>query len=102
MNEELAIAIEELRQHPHDRIWFIPVKLNDCEIPDRDVGGGETLRDLHYVNLYEDWDDGIERIRRVIQSESEITCNGHAASKRIDKNVYTEFTKRFGISKQCG
>ena len=102
MNEELAIAIEELRQHPHDRIWFIPVKLNDCEIPDRDVGGGETLRDLHYVNLYEDWDDGIERIRRVIQSESEITCNGHAASKRIDKNVYTEFTKGLEFQNSVG
>ena len=48
MNEELAIAIEELRQRPIDQAWFIPVKLNECEIPDRDIGGGETLRDLQY------------------------------------------------------
>ena len=34
MNEELTIAIEELRQRPIDSAWFIPVKLNQCEIPD--------------------------------------------------------------------
>ena len=68
MNEELTIAIEELRKHPHDRIWFIPVKLNECEIPHRDIGGGETLQDLQYVKLYEDWDGGIQRILKAIQS----------------------------------
>ena len=46
MNEELTFAIEELRQKPIDQAWFIPVKLNKCEIPDRDIGGGDTLRDL--------------------------------------------------------
>ena len=46
MNEELTIAIEELRQRPIDQAWFIPVKLNEREIPDLDIGGGETLRDL--------------------------------------------------------
>ena len=55
MNEELTLAINELRQRPADRIWFIPVKLNNCEIPDRDIGGGETLQVFQYVNLYEDW-----------------------------------------------
>ena len=44
MNEELIIAIEELRQRSTDRAWFIPVKLNDCDIPDRDIGGGETYK----------------------------------------------------------
>ena len=66
MNEELTIAIEELRQRPHDRIWFIPVKLNECEIPDRVIGGGEILEDLQCVYLYEDWDDRIRRILGVI------------------------------------
>ena len=37
MNEELTIAIEELRQRPTDRVWFIPIRLDDCEIPDRDI-----------------------------------------------------------------
>ena len=49
MNEELVLAIEELRLRPTDMAWFIPVKLNRCEIPDRDIGAGATLQDLQYV-----------------------------------------------------
>ena len=57
MNEELTLAIDVLRQRPTDQIWFIPVKLNECRIPDRDIGGGETLQVFQDVNLYEHWDD---------------------------------------------
>ena len=67
MNEELTIAIEVLRQFHAECIWFIPVKLNECEIPDLDIGRGETLQDLQSVALYEDWNRGIQRILDVIQ-----------------------------------
>lgn len=60
MGEELTLAIEKLRERPFDRIWLIPVRLDDCEIPDIAIGGGETLRDLQYVDLYESWDAGIQ------------------------------------------
>ena len=69
MNEEITLAIEELRRRPTDQAWFIPVKLSECEIPDREIGGGETLEDLQYVELYKNWDDGIQKILSVIQSE---------------------------------
>ena len=69
MNEELLIAIEELRLRPTDRSWFIPVKLNECAIPDRNIGLGETLKDLQYVALYADWEDGVHRIVEVIRPE---------------------------------
>ena len=68
MSEELALAVEKLRERHFDKVWFIPIKLNECEIPDIDIGGGETLRDLQYVNLYEDWEIGIQRIVNVMQS----------------------------------
>ena len=93
MNEELTLAIEELRQRPTDRIWFIPVKLNDCEIPDRDIGGGETLRDLHYVNLYDDWNRGIQGILNAVQRESGRASNEHTAPNRIEESAYEEFRK---------
>ena len=67
MNEELTEAIEILRQRATDESWFIPVKLNKCGIPDRSIGAGETLEDLNYVELYKDWDTGIQRILDVIQ-----------------------------------
>ena len=69
MNEELTVAIEELRQRPTDRVWFIPVKLNRCKIPDRNIGGGETLNDIQHVKLYKDGDNGIQSILKVIKPD---------------------------------
>jgi len=46
VNEELVLAIEELRRRPINRTWFIPVILTECAISDRPIGGGETLRDI--------------------------------------------------------
>ena len=66
MNEELMIAIEELRQRPTDRVWFIPLKLDNCEIPDIDIGHGGTLKDIHAAVLYEKWDVGIQCILKSI------------------------------------
>jgi hypothetical protein len=51
-NEELALAIEEMRNHPPEISWLIPVRLDDCEIPDRDIGGGRTLSSIHRADLF--------------------------------------------------
>ena len=67
MNEELVLAIEELRLFPTNRVWFIPVMLSECHIPARDIGAGETLRDIQWVSLYEDWDFGIKQIIKIIK-----------------------------------
>lgn len=62
MNEELVLLVEELRLRSGDSSWFIPVRLDDCEIPDRRIGAGETLRDLQRIDLFSDWDTGIAQI----------------------------------------
>ena len=67
MNEELTVAIEELRRRRASVSWFIPVKLNDCSIPDRDIGSGETLQDIQHVALYENWSRGINLLAEAIQ-----------------------------------
>ena len=96
MNEELILAIEELRQSSAGRVWFIPIKLNECEIPDRDIGSGETLNDFQHVSLYEDWNGGIQRILEVIQPEfpsdqrdSSVSEHVHSSTNASDQN--TEF-----------
>lgn len=53
-NEELTVAIEQLRMRPHDASWLIPIRLDVCEIPDRDIGGNRTLQDLQRVDLFGD------------------------------------------------
>jgi hypothetical protein len=42
-NEELILAIEQLRQRPPEEPWLIPVRFDACQIPDRDIGAGRTL-----------------------------------------------------------
>lgn len=66
MNEELTLAIDELRKYPSDQVWFIPVRLTHCEIPDRVIGAGETLRHLQWVDLFADWDRGVSGILRTV------------------------------------
>lgn len=65
MNEELTLAIEELRLRPTDRTWFIPVVIDNTEVPDRDIGAGATLRDLQWVDLSSNWTDGVASIVKV-------------------------------------
>jgi hypothetical protein len=66
MNEELLLAIDELRTRQPEGAWFLPVILTPCEIPDRPIGGGATLRDLQYVDLHTDWNGGLKRLINAI------------------------------------
>lgn len=73
MNEELDLAIAELHQYPTGRAWFIPVLLSECEVPDLKISrAGETLQDLQWVALYEDWESGLQRILSVIKPHSKV------------------------------
>ncbi len=66
MNEELTLAVEQLRKMPSNRAWFIPVLLSDCSVPEREIGGGERLSDIQWVSLFNDWRSGVAKILRVV------------------------------------
>lgn len=51
-HEELSLAVEQLRQHPPGRVWLIPVRLDDCDLPNYDLGPGRTLDSLQRVDLF--------------------------------------------------
>jgi hypothetical protein len=53
-NEELVLAIEQLRLRRPDQPWFIPVRFDDCAIPELDIGGGRTLGSIQRADLYGD------------------------------------------------
>jgi hypothetical protein len=68
MNEELTVAVEELRARPRRTLWFLPVVLPGGEVPDWPVGGGENLRDFHYTMLEPaTWAEGMRRLARAIR-----------------------------------
>jgi TIR domain len=53
-NEELSLAIDQLRLRRPEDPWLIPVRFDDCDIPDRDIGGGRTLGSIQRVDLFGD------------------------------------------------
>jgi hypothetical protein len=62
-NEELELAIGEMRMRPSGDPWLIPVRLSECEIPDRDIGAGRTLTSIQRADLFGDRaDEGAARL----------------------------------------
>lgn len=78
-NEELKLAIDQLRLRRPDDPWLIPVRLDECEIPDDDIGGGNTLRSLHWADLFGlDAEVGmarlVEAVRRILMRRHDVPC----------------------------
>jgi hypothetical protein len=62
-NEELTLAIEQLRLRRPDQPWLIPVRLDDCIVPDIDIGGGRTLASIQRADLFGEREaEGIARL----------------------------------------
>lgn len=68
--EEVRFAIEEgMKLAPGDR-WIIPVRFDDCEIPDYDLGGGKLLPDLHCLDLFgADKEENLDRLLELVTIE---------------------------------
>lgn len=102
MNDELLAAIDELRQRPADRAWFLSVLLSPDTLPTIEVGGGKTLHDFQYVKLYADWETGVERlltalrpaVRRPVAAASNAgptRPERPAATRRSGRRAFEEF-----------
>lgn len=91
MNEELVLAIEQLRLRPINRTWFIPVRLSDCTIPSLRIGGGDTLRHIQWVDLYGDnWHDGIRRLVQVVLPTVHTLEHAEIGSRKTAKSAHYE------------
>ena len=69
MNEELQIAVEQLRKTQDNCIWFIPIRLTDCEIPTIKIRSGKSLDSLQYIDLYKNWSVGMRKIIESIKTK---------------------------------
>jgi hypothetical protein len=72
--EELALAIAELMLRQPAVPWLIPVRADDCEIPDLDIGAGRTLRSLESADLF--GPDRKAQIRRLVESVTRLAGTG--------------------------
>ncbi|MEM1009638.1 MAG: toll/interleukin-1 receptor domain-containing protein [Myxococcota bacterium] len=109
VNEELAIAIEEIRKRPFNKPWLIPLKIDKFPIEERPIGGGETLLDLQYCDL-SDWENGISELLRALgvkkPSIKESKTNKHKkgfvaplASAEKSFSALKSFQSKFGSNK---
>ena len=51
-NEELAVAVEQLRQRPVGLPWLIPTRFEDCKIPDIEISAGRMLSSIQRVDVF--------------------------------------------------
>jgi hypothetical protein len=60
---EVRHALECGSRMPLDDVFMIPVRLDDCKVPAR------IQRETQYVDLFPDWDGGLERIMAIIEAQ---------------------------------
>jgi hypothetical protein len=65
-NEELMLAIERLRLRRPDVPWLMPVRFDDCDVPDLELGAGRTLTSLQRADLFGESRD--MAVRRLIEA----------------------------------
>lgn len=67
---EAADAVEAYRQYAPGKVFLIPVRLSQCEIPPVEIDVTRTLDRLQYVDLFppSKYQDGLRRLVRAIQT----------------------------------
>lgn len=50
--EELLLAVEQLKQYRPGEPWLIPVRFDDCDVLDLDLGAGRTLTSIQRADLF--------------------------------------------------
>jgi len=62
---ELRYALDCARQVPLDEIYLVPVRLDECSVP------RSIQHELQYIDLFPDWDGGMERLLTMLRREVE-------------------------------
>jgi hypothetical protein len=92
--EELVLATEQQRRRRPGVTWLIPVRFDECDIPEYDIGGSQTLASIQRADIYGDrrdqrasWlVDSVLRILRRSQSASAAGTASESESLRITAN----------------
>jgi hypothetical protein len=59
----MRYALDCARNSPFDDIYFIPVRLEECRVP------RQIQRQYEYVDLFPDFDAGLDKIVGLIRAE---------------------------------
>lgn len=86
VHEETVVAVEEIRRRPITKPFFIPIKIDDCEIEPRPIGGGETILDLQICDLRA-WSEGLKSLFLALSVDDPITDLGKPLADGIPSFV---------------
>lgn len=63
VQKELKQALDILDEYPESAIFLIPIRLDNCNPTN------EKLRELHWIDIFNDWEDGVVQILNTIRSQ---------------------------------
>jgi TIR domain/Pentapeptide repeats (8 copies) len=68
-NEELIFAIEMIRRRSPGKVWLLPVRFADCQLPPFDLGASRTLDSLQRVDLFNGtaWEPATARLAAAVR-----------------------------------
>jgi len=69
IQKEIRQAIDVLDEHPENQIYLIPMRLNDCQ------PSFKRLADLHWTDLFPNWDTGVQKLLRFLVGSSSATIS---------------------------
>ena len=61
MQREFRKAIDTFDEFPEGEIFAIPIRIDECEIP------YERFRSIQQVDLFPDWDKGLQKLLQTFQ-----------------------------------
>lgn len=75
--KEMSFALECATEIPSDKIYLLPVRLDNCEIKKR------YLKNKQYVDLFPDWNEGATRIIDAMKSHLREVQPGQSGGMRF-------------------
>jgi len=88
VQKEIRIGLDEAEMLPEGEIFIIPVRLEDCPMP------FEKLKELHWVNLYEE--NGYQKLMRALQRQASSLGIPLAGGRRADQSPFPSTPSGFG------
>jgi Tol biopolymer transport system component len=83
--KEIKFALDKADEIPEERIFLIPVRLEECDVPDR-------LSALHYVNLFEEY--GHIKLLRSLQVRAEQVGADQVFSPEHETKIFLEAIRK--------
>jgi len=83
VQKELKIALEYLDEIPETEIFLIPIRIDSCPIINR------KLLDIHYVDMFPEWEIGLNKILQAMKINSDFIAQKINVSKSSYEKKYT-------------